>query len=185
MVEELRKRGGVATWSELKASVERDHLDGALAAGRVSRIRRNLYVLADIREVRRIAIAAGGVASHLTAAQHWGWKVKDPPERPCITLGRGSRTPTGDLELHWQDLASTEIAGHVTRRVPTVIACARSYDEAAALCVAHGTREGGQGGAARRCPGSQPVRVGAALVVPLGGRAVRRTPGRGRRRGTR
>lgn len=144
LVQELGKRGGVAAWSELKASLTRDQLDEALESGRVSRIRRNLYVLADIREVRRIAIAAGGVASHLTAAQHWGWKVKDPPARPCITLARGSRTPAGDLELHWQDLSSAEIAGHVTRRVPTVIACARAYDEAAALCVADSALREGQ-----------------------------------------
>lgn len=77
----------------------------------MSRIRRNLYVLADLREVRRLAIAAGGVASHLTAAQHWGWKVKDSPERPCVTLARGSRAPTGDLELHWQDLRARELPG--------------------------------------------------------------------------
>ncbi len=144
VVQEMRRRGGVATWSELKTSLTRDQLDEALTSGRLNRIRRNLYVLADIREVRRVAIAAGGVASHLTAAQHWGWKVKDPPARPCITLARGSRTPVGDLELHWQDLTPAEIAGHVTRRVPTVIACARAYDEAAALCVADSALREGQ-----------------------------------------
>lgn len=140
----LRDAGGVATWTELKKTLTRDHLEEALASGRVSRIRRNLYVLADLRDVRRTAIAAGGVASHLTAAQHWGWKVKDLPERPCITLARGSRVPRGDLELHWQDLKPKEIAGHVTRRVPTVIACARSYDGAAALCVADSALREGQ-----------------------------------------
>lgn len=143
VVRALRDSGGVATWSELKKTLSREQLQEALTAGRISRIRRNLYVLADIREVRRIAIAASGVASHLTAAQHWGWKVKDPPARPCITLARGSRLPKGDLELHWHDLKPQEVAGHVTRRVPTVIACAKSYDEATALCVADSAlREG-------------------------------------------
>lgn len=144
VVQELRSRGGVASWSELKTSLSRERLAEALDAGRVSRIRRNLYVLADLREVRRLAIAAGGVASHLTAAQHWGWKVKAAPDRPCITLARGSRVPSGDLELHWQDLTPREIAGHVTRRVPTVIACARAYDEATALCVADSALREGQ-----------------------------------------
>ena len=144
MVHALRARGGAAHWTELKASLTRDQLELALASGRVSRARRNLYVLADIREVRRIAIAAGGVASHLTAAQHWGWKVKDPPARPCITVPRGSRKPAGDLELHWQDLTPAETAGHVTRRVPTVIACARAYDAATALCVADSALREGQ-----------------------------------------
>ncbi len=140
----LRDRGGVARWSELKADLTRDQLEVALTSGRVSRIRRNLYVLADMREVRRLAITAGGAASHLTAAQHWGWKVKDPPRRPCITVARGSRKPTGDLELHWQDLTPRETAGHVTRRIPTVIACARAYDGATALCVADSALREGQ-----------------------------------------
>lgn len=144
MVQALGGRGGVATWSELKDLLSRDQLELALASGRVSRVRRNLYVLADIREVRRQAIAAGGVASHLTAALHWGWKVKDPPLRPCITLSRGSRKPLGDLELYWQDLTSAETARHVTRRVPTVIACARAYDPATAVCVADSALREGQ-----------------------------------------
>lgn len=144
VVAELRGRGDVATWTELKTGLTRDQLEEALASGVASRVRRNLYVLADLREVRRIAIAAGGVASHLTAAQHWGWKVKDSPERPCITLARGSRVPTGQLELHWQDLGPRDVAGHVTRRVPTVIACARAYDEATALCVADSALREGQ-----------------------------------------
>lgn len=101
MARALRDRGGVASWSELKASLPRDQLEVALTAGRVTRVRRNLYVLADLQHVRRLAIAAGGTASHLTAAQHWGWKVKDPPVRPCITLARGCRKPAADLELHW------------------------------------------------------------------------------------
>ncbi|PUA81500.1 hypothetical protein [Nocardioides currus] len=74
VVREIRKRGGVATWSELKACVDRDRLEAALIGGRISRLRRNLYVLTDLQEVRRVAIEAGGTASHLTAAQHWGWK---------------------------------------------------------------------------------------------------------------
>ena len=140
----LRDRGGVASWSELKECLTRDQLAESLATARITRIRRNLYVLANLRDIRRVAISAGGVASHLTAAQHWGWKVKDPPERPCITLSRGSRVPAGDLELHWQDLTPREVSGHVTRRVPTVIACARAYDGATALCVADSALREGQ-----------------------------------------
>jgi very-short-patch-repair endonuclease len=144
VVQQLRKRGGVASWSELKSSVARDQLAAALSTGQVSRVRRNLYVLASLHDVRRVAIEAGGVASHLTAAQHWGWKVKDPPERPCITLARGSRVPTGDLELHWADLDPGGVTGHVTRRVPTVVACARAYDQVTALCVADSALREGQ-----------------------------------------
>ncbi|PUA81499.1 endonuclease domain-containing protein [Nocardioides currus] len=70
--------------------------------------------------------------------------MKDPPQRPCLTLARGSRVPVGDLELHWQDLRSGDVASHVTRRVPTVIACARAYDEVTALCVADSALREGQ-----------------------------------------
>lgn len=88
VVQELRKRGGVGSWSELTSSIERDQLEAALADGRISRLRRKLYVVANLHDVRRLAIAAGGVASHLTAAQHWGWGCRRCawPIRPC---GRG------------------------------------------------------------------------------------------------
>lgn len=143
VVREIRQRGGVATWSELKGVLEREQLEQALAQHRISRVRRNLYAVSDLAEVRRLAVEAGGVASHLTAAQHWGWKVKDPPTKPCITVPRGARVPTGDYELHWQDLDVAEVANRVTRRVPTVIACARAYPPDVALCVADSAlREG-------------------------------------------
>lgn len=149
VVHALRERGGVASWSELKAVTAREHLEQSLADRTITRIRRNLYVLADLREVRRLAVEAGGVASHLTAAQHWGWKVKDPPTRPCITVARGARRPRGDLEVHWQDLPSSDVVNHVTRRVATVVACARSYEPDVALCVADSALREGQVSRAR------------------------------------
>lgn len=144
VVRALRERGGVASWSELKAVTAREHLERSLEEGTITRIRRNLYVLADLREVRRLAVEAGGVASHLTAAQHWGWKVKDPPVRPCITVARGARRPRGDLEVHWQDLPSSDVVNHITSRVATVVACARSYEPDVALCVADSALREGQ-----------------------------------------
>ena len=143
VVQALRKRGGVASWSELKATLGREQLELALEQGRISRVRRNLYALSDLAEVRRLAVEAGGAASHLTAAQHWGWKVKEPPTRPCITVPRGARRPSGDFELHWQDLAPDDVVSHVTRRTVTVTACARAYEPDVALSVADSAlREG-------------------------------------------
>jgi very-short-patch-repair endonuclease len=34
------------------------------------------------------AQALGGVLSHLSAALHWGWEVKEPPDRPWVTVAR-------------------------------------------------------------------------------------------------
>lgn len=163
LVRTLRERGGVATWSELKAVTVREHLEQALEDRTVTRVRRNLYVLADLREVRRLAVEAGGVASHLTAAQHWGWKVKDPPTRPCITVARGARRPRGDLEVHWQDLPASDVVNHVTRRVATVVACARSYEPEVALCVADSALREGEVTRARL--------LAAATASPRTGRA--------------
>lgn len=44
LVRTLRERGGVATWSELKAVTVREHLEQALEDRTVTRVRRNLYV---------------------------------------------------------------------------------------------------------------------------------------------
>ena len=84
-----------------------------------------------------------GTASHLSAAQQFGWKLKHDPVRPCITLPRSARKPAGAYELHWADLSERELRRNVTSRTRTVIDCARAYDFDVALCVADSAlREG-------------------------------------------
>lgn len=142
-VEALRRLGGVASFGELMGPTTRAELVAAVSSGSVVKARHDRYALTATDELRLQAVRAGGTLSHLSAAQHWGWKVKFPPLLPCVTLPRNARKPEGKLEVHWQDLADHEVHHDVTRRVATVTACSRAYPYDVALCVADSAlREG-------------------------------------------
>ena len=139
----LRELGGVGTLRELLAYTSRSQLSAALADGRIHKPRHNRYCLADLDASMRAVARTGGTASHLSAAQQFGWKLKHDPVRPCITLPRSARKPAGAYELHWADLSERELRRNVTSRTRTVIDCARAYDFDVALCVADSAlREG-------------------------------------------
>lgn len=142
-VEALRELGGVATFGELVTLTTRAALTAALGAGRIHKPRHNRYCLADIDATRRAVAVTGGTASHLSAALELGWKLKQEPSRPCITLPRSFRKPRGAYELHWADLSDRERRRNVTSRTRTVIDCARAYEFDVALSVADSAlREG-------------------------------------------
>ncbi len=142
-VEALRELGGVAPFGELIALTDRPQIRAALESGRIHKPRHNRYCLADADATQRAVARTGGTASHLTAAQEFGWKLKHDPLKPCITLPRSTRKPKGAYELHWGDLSDREIRRNVTSRTRTVIDCARAYDYDVALCVADSAlREG-------------------------------------------
>ena len=77
---------GTESAGNRSAFVTHDQLTRAVAAGRVHKPRFNRYVLFDVAAHRRAAATTGGVMSHLSAAEHYGWKLKFVPTRPCITL---------------------------------------------------------------------------------------------------
>lgn len=143
MVDVLQRMGGVATFGELRGLVTHHQLHVAVAQGRIHKPGFNRYALVDLPAHRLAAAKAGGVLSHLSAAEHYGWKVKFSPTKPCITVPRTARKPVGVHELHWADLSDKEMHRHVTSRTRTVIDCARAYDFDVALCVADSAlREG-------------------------------------------
>jgi hypothetical protein len=142
-VEALTQLGGVATLAELTQALTRHQVRHAVAGGRIEHLRRDTYVLPGLDEARRAAICAGGVLGGVGAAQYWGWKVRMPPDRPCVVLPRNARRPAGDLECHWQGLGEDDVVDGVTGRVATVVCCARWYDVPTALSVADSAlREG-------------------------------------------
>lgn len=121
----------------------RARLRRAVRDGEVTHLRHDRYALADLPEQKARAIAAGGYLSHLSAAMHWGWKVKHPPRLTCVTLPRGSHRPTGPLRVSWAKVTDAEVHDHVTRRARTVVDCARVYPFDEALAVADSAlREG-------------------------------------------
>lgn len=139
----LRELGGVAPFGELIVLTTRAEITDAVADGRIHKPRHNRYCLADAGATLRAVARTGGTASHLSAAQEFGWKLKHDPLRPCITLPRSARKPAGNYELHWADLSDRECRRNVTSRTRTVIDCARAYDFDVALSVADSAlREG-------------------------------------------
>ncbi len=139
----LRELGGVGTLREVLGLTTRSQLAGAIADGRIHKPRHNRYCIADLEGTLRAVARTGGTASHLSAAQEFGWKLKHDPLRPCVTLPRSARKPRGTYELHWADLSERELRRNVTSRTRTVIDCARAYDFDVALCVADSAlREG-------------------------------------------
>lgn len=139
----LQRLGGVATYGELLGPTTRPQLERALRDGRILKPCRNRYALVDTAEQVRRAVALGGTLSHLSAAQHYDWKVKCAPERLSITVPRSARSPGPEVEVRWADLSDRDVHRHVTRRVRTVIDCARAYDFDVALSVADSAlREG-------------------------------------------
>lgn len=135
-VEALTQLGGVATLGELTRALTRHEVRRAVVEGRIDHLRRDAYVLPGLDEAKRTALSVGGVLSGVSAAQHWGWKVRMPPTQPCLILPRSARRPPGDLECHWQDLPEDDVVDGETSPVATVMVCARWYDLPTALSVA-------------------------------------------------
>ena len=131
----VRLFGGVVEYGVLLTLVTRSDLARALADGSIVRLRRGTYGLSSEGD-RAAAAGIGGHVSHLSAALHHGWKLKSVPDRPCITIPRNKARPGVDAELHWGTVSPMEQSCGVTRPVPTVIACARTYPYDEALCVA-------------------------------------------------
>ena len=138
----LTQLGGVATSAELAPLTSRRRLRTAHAKGHVLRIGTGRFALPGADRAMVAAARVGGVVSHLSAAQHWGWKLKLPPELPTVTVPRRcSGLDAAGIELHWADLAD-EIDG-VTSRVRTVVDCARAYPFDVALAVADSAMRAG------------------------------------------
>ena len=127
----IRMFGGVLEYAVLTELVTRRDIAAALAAGDIVRLRRGRYALSS-EGARATAVAAGGTASHLSAALHHGWKVKHVPDRPTITVPRNKPRPAVDADLRWGTVRPDERSHGFTRPIRTVIDCARTcpYDEA-------------------------------------------------------
>lgn len=113
----VRELGGVATFGELILHTTRMEIVAALAEEQIQKPRHNRYCLTDVDATSRAVAVTGGTASHLSAAQAFGWKLKADPPRPTITLPRSARKPAGRFELHWADLSDREVRRRVTVKI--------------------------------------------------------------------
>jgi very-short-patch-repair endonuclease len=114
-------------------------IDQALGEGSIVRIAHGRYSLPLAEQGRGDALRLSGIASHLTAANHWGWAVKHTPDQPHVTVRakRSLASGAGDeVVVHWRDLDADDVVdGWVTTRERTVIDCCLDlpFDEALAV----------------------------------------------------
>ena len=138
VVAALERLGGAGSTRQIVALSSRRRLREAVLAGDVRRCRRGLYALASLEAHRHRAHELAAVASHLTAAAHWGWKVMWPAQRPWVTVPRNRKVTAAvraEVHLTYADLADDEVENGVTRPARTVVDCARKlpFDEALAV----------------------------------------------------
>ncbi|HMM96208.1 hypothetical protein [Phycicoccus sp.] len=138
-VETVRRLGGVAGRREVEASAGRADLERAIHAGTLVRVTRGRYALPTADEARSAALRLTGTAVLLSAAAHWGWRTKRPPERPQVAVPRGRRVARAvqdELDVRWRTVPRQHVVdGWVTSPVRTLHDCCvlLSFDEA--LCV--------------------------------------------------
>ena len=131
----LAALGGLATWQELRRHHGKRAIRAACTHGEVDRLARDRYALPTVDEHRRTAHRFHAVTSHLSAAQHHGWKVKVPPSTAWITVRRNRKLPKsarGQATVRYADLRPDEVESGVTTPLRTVVDCARAlpFDEA-------------------------------------------------------
>lgn len=142
----LQRLGGVSDGATLRRGCGSEALRRAVRAGQVLHLGRNGYALPGADEAIAAAVRLQGVASHLSAARAWGWKVKHLPAAPVVTVPRNRKVeaPRRDgVDVRWAQLPATDVVAHRTTRLRTVVDCARSLPFDEALCVADSAlREG-------------------------------------------
>lgn len=170
----LARLGGVATWAELREHQPARALRRALREGVLVKGARGRYHGPEVAEHRVVAHAFTATVSHLSAAQHHGWKVKAAPDLPQVTVPRHrkmSKELRARADIHFADLGPSDHKSGVTTKVRTVVDCARSLSFDAALAVADSALRGGvslaaltKAAAEVRGPGAVRVRrvIGAA-----------------------
>jgi very-short-patch-repair endonuclease len=106
-----------------------------LRNGLIVRPARGWLALPDADEARLAAARLSGVASHLSAAQLYGWELKWRPAQPTVTVPRNRKVEesrrTG-VDVRWRNLDEDDLWADRTRAGRTVIDCARDlpFDEA-------------------------------------------------------
>lgn len=136
--EVLTLLGGSATREQLlRRGCTRAALRGAVDAGLVVVLARGRYALPTAVDPRRSAVRLAGLASHTSAALHWGMAVARAPQRPHVTVARTrSHVRTKAVHLHWSDVSAQDRDDHVTSPRRTVLDCARTLPFPEGLAVA-------------------------------------------------
>lgn len=136
VIDVLLRRGGTASFGQLRAVVSLRVIRKALDRGQITRIAKGVYALPPAADPLAAARAQSGIVSHLSAAQLHGFAVLDLPGKPQVTVPRGQHRRLGplDCQLYWADDVPSD--GGCTGKLRTVLDCARTFPFAAGLTVA-------------------------------------------------
>jgi very-short-patch-repair endonuclease len=142
-VDALTRLGGIASTSELVGLTSRKRVRRAVAVGRIVHVSRSRYALPSQDDARAVAVAVNGHLRLLSAAAHWGWKVKWAAQWPQIQVSVKPDDPV-DASLAVGVLARADLDGWATSRVRTVLDCAAELPFDEALAVADSALRSGQ-----------------------------------------
>lgn len=129
LVSRMTLLGGACDQAVLRHHQDEDEITRALEQGVLTEARRSRYVLATSPASIHQAAAVGGVLSHRSAAQHWGWAQRKVPVRPEVTVPRHVHVRAGarqHVRPHWIDLDDSEVTGLVTTPERTLVDCMRN-----------------------------------------------------------
>lgn len=135
----LERLGGAAPRGRLLRLTDRAELDRLVLSGDILRDVRGRYALPAATQALRTANALTGVASHLSAAVHWGSEVKAQPALPHVTFRRNQNITAAQRRLvipHWAELGPDDVCDEwVTSTARTLSNCltALPWDEALAV----------------------------------------------------
>jgi len=85
LISQVTLLGGVCDRTTLVRLRSAAEVDRALRSGVLVRDARGRYALPSTRPAIRTANRVGGIVSHRSAAQYWGWAQKSPPPLPEVT----------------------------------------------------------------------------------------------------
>lgn len=130
--------GGVARRQDLVAATSRSAVERSLRSGELLALGRGTYGSRNADAALAAAVRINGTLSHLSAALHHQWAVKEPPALPQVTVPRGRKlTPTqsrGAIILR-ADLFPDDVIDGVTTRERTLVDCLRREPFDSALAV--------------------------------------------------
>lgn len=138
VVEELARLGGLARRQALLERCTRGELQAALRAGEVLRLARGRYALPSVGDAAAVAHALAGVLCLESAALHWGWAVKSPPELPQVAVPRTRKVDprrVRGVDLRRLRLGPDDVVDGATSRDRTLLDCLRLLGFDAALAV--------------------------------------------------
>lgn len=136
MTRTIERCGGYADSATLIRRVGRHHLRRALREGYLTRIKRDLYVLADTTaNDAAIAAACNGFLAGVSAARYHGWEVLHTPTTVTVAVRHHHRVHRKNARVLRRALDDADIVdGIATSPLRTVLDCAsRPLIEAVAV----------------------------------------------------